>query len=397
MIATLLKISRTSLSRDRAAQVMVFVLPIVFFSIFAMIFGRMGSNSTPRVELVVVDEDRSDMSTMLREAMRADEGLMVHDSTRAEGGPKGALVPITREKAQSMVRAGDFPIAVVIPKGWGATFPNLNGQGMKVDVIADVSDPVGRHVIVGILQRCAAVVMRGGPDAVAAAEQAGTAPAGPMSLVATNVIDLMGDPKRQGRMVSFYAAGIGVMFLLFSCAGAGGALLEEQDSGTLERVISTRAGMRGLLLGKWLHITVTGVLQILVMFVWGMLVFKLDLLSHLPGFAIMTVFTAGAAAALGLVLATASRTRQQLQGYANMVILPMSALGGSMFPRFLMSPAMQKVGLVTFNAWALDGYLKVFWRELPLTSLAPQVGVLAGLTIVFLTIARMLARKWEAA
>ena len=36
-----------------------------------------------------------------------------------------------------------------------------------------------------------------------------------------------------------------------------------------------------------------------------------------------------------------------------------------MFPRFLMSETMQKFGLLTFNAWALDGYLKVFWRDAP--------------------------------
>ena len=395
MIATLLRISRTNLRRDRAAQVMVFVLPIVFFSIFAMIFGRVGANATPRVEVAVVDEDRSDMSAMLVEAMRADDGLVVRDSTRVAGGAHTGA-PLTRDGAKKMIRDGDVPLAVVIPKGWGKTFPNFNGQGMKVDVLSDASDPVGRHVIVGILQRCAAVVLRGGPAAVAAAQGKPGGSADPMSLVATNVVDVMGDPKRQGRMVSFYAAGIGVMFLLFSCAGAGGALLEEQDSGTLERVISTRAGMRGLLLAKWIHLTLVGCLQMTVMFVWGMLVFHLDFLPHLAGFAVMTVFTAAAAAGLGLVLATASRTRQQLQGYANMVILPMSALGGSMFPRFLMSPALQKVGLVTFNAWALDGYLKVFWRELPLTSLAPQLGVLAGLTVAFLVIARMLARRWEA-
>jgi ABC-2 type transport system permease protein len=75
----------------------------------------------------------------------------------------------------------------------------------------------------------------------------------------------------------------------------------------------------------------------------------------------------------------------------------MSALGGSMFPRFLMSPGMQKVGLVTFNAWALDGYQKVFWRDLPVSALAPQLAVLAGLTAAFLIAARMLARRWEAA
>ena len=395
MIATLLKIARTNLRRDRAAQVMVFVLPIVFFSIFAMIFGRMTSNSTPRVRVAVVDEDRTSMSAMLVEAMHADESLTVADSSAAAGAHASA--PLTRDEARKLIREGNLPLAVVIPRGWGATFPNLNGKGMKVDVLIDASDPIGRRVIVGVLQRCAAVVLRGGPAAVAAAQGTPGAAPEPMSLVATNVSDGHGDTKRRGRMVSFYAAGIGVMFLLFSCAGAGGALLEEQESGTLERVISTRAGMRGLLLARWLHITLTGVVQLTVMFLWGMLAFRLDFLPHLPGFFVMTVVTAGAAAALGLVLATMSRTRGQLQGYANLIILPMSALGGSMFPRFLMGPALQKIGLVTFNAWALDGYLKVFWRELPLTSLAPQLGVLAGLTVVFLGIARMLARRWEAA
>ena len=38
-------------------------------------------------------------------------------------------------------------------------------------------------------------------------------------------------------IVSFYAAGIGVMFLLFSASGAGGSLLDEEESGTLGRLV----------------------------------------------------------------------------------------------------------------------------------------------------------------
>ena len=34
-----------------------------------------------------------------------------------------------------------------------------------------------------------------------------------------------------------------------------------------------------------------------------------------------------------------------------------------MFPRFAMSEGLQTAGLFTFNAWALDGYQKVFWRD----------------------------------
>ena len=58
---------------------------------------------------------------------------------------------------------------------------------------------------------------------------------------------------------------------------------------------------------------------------------------------------------------------------------------------------MQKFGLLTFNAWALDGYLKVFWRDAAIWQLWPQVLVLAVLTAVFLGLARTFARRWETA
>ena len=68
-----------------------------------------------------------------------------------------------------------------------------------------------------------------------------------------------------------------------------------------------------------------------------------------------------------------------------------------MFPRFLMSETMQKFGLLTFNGWALDGYLKVFWRHARLVELWPQVLVLAASSAVFMIAARLLARRWETA
>jgi ABC-2 type transport system permease protein len=214
--------------------------------------------------------------------------------------------------------------------------------------------------------------------------------------VSVDVVDVMRTKSNQQSLISFYAAGIGVMFLLFSSVGgAGGALLDEAEAGTLERLLSTNIGMTGVLIGKWIFLAIVGCVQLTVMFVWGRLAFGLPLFSHLPGFGVMTVATGAAAAALGLVLATLARTRAQLQGFSTIFILTMSALGGSMFPRFLMSETMQKVGLLTFNAWALDGYLKVFWREAPIWQLWPQLLVLGTATMVFLAIARLLARRWE--
>jgi ABC-2 type transport system permease protein len=103
---------------------------------------------------------------------------------------------------------------------------------------------------------------------------------------------------------------------------------------------------------------------------------------HLAGFAVMTIVSAGAAAGLGLVLATACRTRAQLDGLVTIVIL-------------LMPAWMKQVGLVTFNARALDSYQKVFWYERGILEPRPQLLVLAGFTGAFLVAARLLARGGE--
>ena len=78
----------------------------------------------------------------------------------------------------------------------------------------------------------------------------------------------------------------------------GRPLLDEVESGTLERLLSTKLGMIGILLGKWVLLMLVGFAQLCVMFLWGALVFGLPLFSHVPGFVVMTVVTAAAAAAL---------------------------------------------------------------------------------------------------
>jgi ABC-2 type transport system permease protein len=215
-------------------------------------------------------------------------------------------------------------------------------------------------------------------------------------LVSVEVRDVLGE-KKKNPTVAVVAAGLGVMFLLFSAAGAGGALIEEVESGTLDRILSTRVTMTQLLLGKLLYLSSVAIAQLTVMFVWGEVFFGLELHTHLPGFVVMAVVTALASSAFGLVLAAISRTRMQLVALSNLVILVMSALGGSMFPRYLLSEGVQKIGLVTLNAWAIDGFMKVFWRDAPIAALAPQVAFLIAAAVILFIFARRLARRWEVA
>jgi ABC-2 type transport system permease protein len=419
------------LKRDRAAFVLAFVVPVVFFSVFASIFrGSSSRAATRQIPVVVVDEDRTVNSSRFIAALKREKGLRVIE-TRALPGGKTAPIP-DAAAAESIVRAGDAPLALIVPKGFGAApirfGPQASGSTANaptLKVLADTSDPIAPQVFNGLLQK---VAMTSLPDVMAQSgidqldrwggeltpeqkarlqrnvealrhetrTESGSGQDAGGGLVAVEIRDVLGEQKKNPT-VAVFAAGLGVMFLLFSAAGAGGALIEEVESGTLDRVLSTRVTMTQLLLGKMLYLSTVAVAQLTVMFAWGELFFGLELHRHVPGFLVMAVATALAASAFGLVLAALSRTRMQLVALSNLLILVMSALGGSMFPRYLLSESVQKVGLITLNAWAIDGFMKVFWRDEPLAALAPQVAFLLGAAVVLFSLARRLARRWEVA
>ncbi len=381
-----------NLRRDRAAFILAFVLPVAFFTIFAGIFSNSGSRAaTRRIRIAVVDEDGSDVSRLWIDALRAERAL---EPVTAQGGGKALPAgPYTAPSAAEAVRKGEIPVALVIPKGFGERPFGMPpaADRPRLQILADSSDPVSPQVVAGLLQKVAmGMILRD------ATPSSASVPATHSSLVGVEIRDLAGE-KRNNPTVAFYAAGFGVMFLLFSATGAGGALIEEAESGTLDRILSTRVSMGTLLAGKLVYLAGVGITQLTLMFVWGAVFFGVELWTHLPGFFIMTVSTALACSTFGLLLASVCRSRMQLVALANLSILLMSALGGSMYPRFLMPEKMQKFGLLTINAWALDGFQKVFWREEPLSAIAPQVAVLVGVAAVFFLGARRIARRWEAA
>ena len=429
MIFAVAKNRLWNLRHDRAALVLSFVVPIVFFSVFATIFAGSSTRATTRrVPVAVVDEDRSETARRFVAGLKAEEGLKVVEARESEGGP-GA--PYTAATAEAAVKSGEFPVALIVPKGFGEKPIRFgpSGERPRLTILSDPSDPIAPQILAGLVQK---VVMTALPDAMAASgmdalekwaggltpEQrakmaenlrwlrenrgpAGTAPAASSGtgsgLVEVERRDVLGGEKTKSPMVAFYAAGLGVMFLLFSAAGAGGALIEEVESGTLDRILSTRVTMSRLLAGKLVYLAGLAATQLTVMFLWGSLVFGLRMRGHWAGFAVMTVATALAASTFGLLLASVSRSRMQLVALSNLPVLVMSAIGGSMFPRFLMPESMQKIGLITLNAWAIDGFQKIFWREEPVTHLWPQVLVLCALASVFFALARRIARRWEVA
>src|SRR5664279_1228620 len=107
MIAAIIRTGFLGLRRDRGAFLLSFVLPIAFFSIFALVAGGMGANSTPRVRVLIVDEDRSAISERLIRGLCREPSLVamarvgMNYFDRASGG----LTPQQQQSIDSNLSA----------------------------------------------------------------------------------------------------------------------------------------------------------------------------------------------------------------------------------------------------------------------------------------------------
>ncbi len=409
MIRTVIQTSWRRLRNNPSELFLTFIVPMVFFSIFALIFGsRDASSSTPKIKIAISNESPSELSDRSVQLLEEQSSLRISPPNKSNGSKSNSSKSQTvkRETAQDLVRRGMVSAAVVFsaPKK-----SNPSDDMFKVEIMTDSFDQVASQVLAAIVQKAvmtanAEIAKKKPIDAGSESMSNGVVWArhnNTMGIGANfpqppvvEVVDVIGG-KKANPVVAMYASGIAVMFLLFSATTASGSLLEERENSTLDRLLCSRLTMDQLLLGKWAYLTIIGAIQMSLMFLWGALVFRIDLFNHLEGFAAMTLVTAGAASSFALMLAAICQSRMQLGWVSTIVILSMSALGGSMVPRYLMSENIQRVGLLTFNAWALEGYNKVFWRELPLNELGMELAVLTTCGFVFIVAARIFAVRWE--
>jgi ABC-2 type transport system permease protein len=397
-----------SLIRDRAALAMTFVLPALFFLIFAAIFSG-ATGEQLRLKVAVADEVGDETTTRLVSALEDDPALLrvgggelapeeVRRLVRKGTADVGLIVRADAEPLDSLGGFGPAPLLIVADPVRGVAVPMLKGQVQKAYFSALPDVALGSVValvedqFVEFDDDQSEDIADGLADLRREAEEGATSPWGFDDLFERE--DVAGQSAAMNH-VAYYAGAVAVLFLLFSSVHGAISVIEEKDSGILDRTLAGPGRMSAIVNGKALFLVVQGVVQIGVIFVIGWIVHDVDLPGHVPLWAVTTVAASVAAAGIALVVALVCRTKRQAQTLANVAILILSALGGSMVPRFFMPPLLQKLGWLTPNTWALEAYTAIFWRDEPATSLLLPWAMLVVAGVVGLWIAQVAARRLE--
>jgi ABC-2 type transport system permease protein len=412
--------------RDRAGVALGFGLPIALCTVFGAAMGAMGGGGgAGRVEFVVEDQDGSDASRALLAELGKTDGLRLETISAGSEGT-----------ARDKVAEGDAPTGMLIQAGYGErlaegklalTLYRDPGKVIEQQILLGNLAPVlldsagkslgramgsralealdfplaGRAQAQQILDATFASMEdliagleeeEGSPEepepaAAAEAEEEGgsdfaTKAASVLGITLEDVVG--GDANQKAEKIArqaFAVAGMAVMMLLFGLVHCGGTLLDEEEHGTLERLRLVPGAARAVLGGKFLFTWLIGLVQLVVMFAFGAVVFDVPIFRAPAALLVLSLAVAAATTGFGVLFAVLCRTRKQLEGFSTIVVLTMSASGGSWWPLSYMPEWFQFLGHFTLNAWAVEGYQKIFWYEQGLLDLGPQLGVLCAIAL----------------
>lgn len=408
MTFSMFRVMLLGLLRDRGALAMAFVLPPLIYVIFASIFS--GTTGTQlKLRVAVLDVTGTEITQRLAKAVRADPGFR-----------SPSREPRSSTDLEFMVRQDEADVGVLLRHD--PTDPRQLSIA-PVLVIGDSAKAVGTPIVAGQLQRLfgeqlpdagytrtfidieqrfvqLSPAQRGQVDAVIAAIRASATQRTPLGsgeaerkgMGAAQLVEQI-DVRSTGTAaaaVVYYAGAVAILFLLFSAMQGGLTLIDERQSGILDRLLAGSRGIGALLGGKFLFLLVQGFCQAGLIFAVAAIAYQVNVSARLPEWTVITLAASAAAAGLALMLAAACRTRQQAQTLSNFLVLVLSALGGSMVPRFLMPPWLQTFSWTMPNAWAIEAYHGLLWRNAAMKDLALPVGLMLGFAIATLAAAWIL-------
>ncbi|PXY03093.1 hypothetical protein DF185_03105 [Marinifilum breve] len=385
--------------KDKTAVFLSLLLPIALITIFALMYGGIGKSEKSRpINLLFADQDKTNLSQEVFATLDAEEGLKLESKTYKE--------------AETLIKKGKRTAVLVLYKG----FQDSVEAGKKIPM--ELFYDEAKEIEMGLLQQALwsnlfGVTMKKGikgkvntwikdknPDlsdseiediqAQVAEQFEGFNNSEEQSEIEENselpMTALVGEKKNGNLGLVQAIAGIAIMMLLFSVSASGASLLKEKEDGTFRRLLIAPVSPSGILYGKMLSTLFMAVLQLSVMFLYSWLVLGLDIFINLPALILMILCAAIACSSFGIFMASVCKSRKQVESLSTLIILVISAIGGSMMPLFFMPAIMKKLAVISVNYWAMEGFFDIFWRQLPLIEILPKMLILLGIAAVLTSI-----------
>jgi ABC-2 type transport system permease protein len=390
---------------DRGAAFFFVIFPIMFIVLFNFVMRGIGGEDR-RLELHLATlEAPGGLSYQILGAMETkDESLL------QPGDPKivwdkdynAARQAVADKKLAGFISfPADFTPALMSGNSTSlevyADAGNINARAALNGLAGAISSQIGTHQVV--IKATVALLIEGG--AIAPADTAAinqtvrrmmteyfSGSAGTGASYITFKTDKVGEVVAENP-ANFVVPGYLVMFVFFASAIMAESIVRERKNHTLERLLSSSVRRETILGGIFTGAAIRGLIQIVIFWGVGILVFHVDMGLSPAAVIILSVLMVIMSSVFSLMLATLARTQRSASSLAVITSLVLAPLGGCWWPLFLYPPWLQNIAKVTPHAWATTGFNKIMVFGADFSAAVPSMiallvfGVLFGLIAVW--------------
>lgn len=369
----------------------VFLVPLAFIGILGSVFAK----GTPVITVFAVNEDRGEYGAEIIELLANSENLEFE-------------MLATQDEADARVAKGDRMAAVVIPEDFSEAVKTSDGG--SIIVIVDPARKKDGGLVTGLVQSALikSVVYAEIDRALQGLFKKQSASsesneffqtfinAGIKAVLAKEVNAAVDDPlikveteplsqkssNAELSIMSSLSPGFALAFAFFLISHLAITVVDERETGTLRRLITTPVSRAVILFGKALPFFGVAVIQLVFILLVCNMVFGMELGSEPLALTVIVLSVGVCVAGLGIMVAALVKNGAQAAIGAVVIALAMAAVSGCMMPQV----KIEGLNMLTPHYWALEGIQNVIARGMGMDGVLVQSGVLLGMAALFFLI-----------
>lgn len=382
------------IGRDKKAFLTLIMMPLLLIAILGAAFGNVfqeeGDVEIPKFTLGVVNLDEGTVGGIL-----ADEvfGKGLPDQIRVKH--------FQRDEMEQKIQDHKLSVGIVIPANFTTSLST--GKAAEIKLISVPNPGVKTMIVQSVIEQFMqnyTVESEAMKQSMEKALKAGmTMEEYQASMIAKtsqkaevnqtiasqlNEKTVQAESKPVGSF-QYYAAAMGVMFLLMTVAEGVSAMILEKEQEVYNRLQVSKLSYHQYLVGKMLGLITISLIQAFVIIIGTTFIFGVDWGDSVAGVIVITISFVISACGLG-VLAGSFIKKEKTFSVASMLATQiMAAIGGSMAPLYIFPDWAVFVGKFLPNGLALQTYIELMSGS-SLIDILPAVAGILGLGFFFFII-----------
>jgi len=406
-IPVTLRVARKDLKiflKERGTLLYLFVIPIVFILAFSVGAGATGTTKEEVIRVPVVNLDAgSPASQALLEALNQGGGIQceLYDQSRAQ-----AL--LDKEKINRVLT---IPVnyAADLQDGRQVTLRLVNSPAAnptKTEAVYRVVTGVAADLSLET-QLIASFKQMGNMQAATSPEeqvfttdiiveqaqsQIARARTEPLLAVEESWPEILqGREKQEFNPLSVYIPGFAVLFIFLTAQTTAQSIYEEKSTGSFRRLLAAPISKATLLVGKMMPNFITGLVQIIILFGAGVIIFPAFGLGRMAlgddplALVLVCLLILLCSTSLGMLIAAIARTEGQISGLSSVVLWGFG-FAGIWLNQMPGSGFFEPISKVIPHYWANLALLDLFVSGKGLEDIVSSILILLGFTAVFFAI-----------